>query len=53
MNNCPHLNQRRFGRTDETGTAVVERRCADCGQTIANGRVSSTEQLVAIPGGGR
>lgn len=49
---CLHLDQHRFGRTDDAGDAVVERRCADCGRTLANGRVGDDAQLAAIPGGG-
>ena len=34
---CPHSRVRRYGRTDATGEAVIERRCADCGRTLSLG----------------
>lgn len=51
QSDCLHLNQSRYGRTDSTGDAVIERRCDDCGRTVANGRVSDDTQLAAIPRG--
>ncbi|WP_042662542.1 hypothetical protein [Haloferax sp. ATB1] len=36
-NNCPHEHTRRYGKTDFTGSAVIEKRCIVCGRTLSLG----------------
>jgi hypothetical protein len=41
-NLCPHPpdKQARYGQTDATGTAIIERRCEQCGQTLWTGKAA-------------
>lgn len=34
---CTDARVRRFGRTDNTGQAIAEKRCTGCGRTLNTG----------------